>query len=82
MRFTAPTLSKAVLEVAENVVTVEVVYDRAVDNMFEELACYAGEGDGPIILNVRFFGFFEKGDDVGNFPVIWNSSSVKGLLKN
>ena len=43
LRFTAPTLSKAVLEVAENVIVVKMIYDRAIDNMFKKLACNAGE---------------------------------------
>ena len=76
LRFTAPTLSKAVLEVAENVIVVKMIYDRAIDNMFKKLACNAGERDGPIVFCFCFVCFLKKGDDVGSFPIIWDSSSV------
>ena len=63
-------MSKAVLEIVENVVSVKMVDDSAVDNMLKEFTCYAGERDWTVIFRVAFIRFFEEGDNVGRFPIV------------
>ncbi len=54
----------------ENVVSVKMVDDSAVDNMLKEFTCYAGERGWPVIFRVAFIRFFKEGDDVGGFPIV------------
>ena len=74
--FTATALAKTVLEVGEDVIVVEEVYNRAIDNVFHQLTDYTGQGDGPIITRAGFIRFLINRGDVCDLPVGRHGSRV------
>ena len=74
--FTATALAKTVLEVGEDVIVVEEVYNRAIDNVFHQLTDYTGQGDGSIITRAGFVRFLINRGDVCDLPVGRHGSRV------
>ena len=69
MGFAATALTEAVLEVGENVIVVEEVYYRAIDNVFQKFADYAGQRDGSVVTGAGLIRFLIYRGDVRDFPI-------------
>ena len=61
---------KSVLVCKENVMGFEVGRDVGVDDMFEKLAAYGGQGYGSVVTRGVLGAFFEDRTDVSFFPII------------
>ena len=66
---------------SKDTVRVKIIHDYAVDYMLEEFTCDARKRDWKVVFNVTFVGFFKKGRDNHEFPIVWDNALVKGGLK-
>ena len=66
----ASTFPESMLIVAEDTVGLKMSHDAAVNDVFQDLACYRCQRDWSIVTGLMFISFLEDGDDVCFSPIL------------
>ena len=66
----------------QDVVLIQVCGNVAEHIMFHDLACDAGEGDGPVVTGIGRSTFLVDGSHLGGLPQLGYFTSVVGLLED